>query len=88
VGFSVESSDTANPDILRFPGTPDCHLGAGCRLRPAIGVFLFWLLSGDGPVRAWGLACFFPGDDLDGRGAFRVQGPGGRLEGQGDVVVA
>jgi hypothetical protein len=36
----------------------------------------------------WELACFFPGGDLDGRRAFRVQGPGGRVEGQGDFVVA
>jgi len=31
---------------------------------------------------------FFPGDDVDGRGAFHVQCPGRRVEGQGDLVVA
>ena len=33
-------SDTVIPHILRFPGTPDCHHGAGCRQRRATGVFL------------------------------------------------
>jgi hypothetical protein len=47
--------------------------GAGCRLRRVTGVCLSWLLSDGGPL-SLELACF-PGDDLDGRGALRVEGP-------------
>jgi hypothetical protein len=51
-----------------------CHPGAGCRQRRATGVFSF-LAPFEWTARSGlGLACFLPGDHLDGRGAFRVQG--------------
>ena len=35
----VQVSDTLNPHIPLFPGTPDCHPGAGSRQRRATGGF-------------------------------------------------
>jgi hypothetical protein len=35
--FRVQVSDTLKPHGRPFPGTPDCHQGAGCRQRRATG---------------------------------------------------
>ena len=81
----VSVSDTVIPHNLRFPGTPDCHPGAGCRQCRATGGSCEFLLSEGLSGRV--LACFYC-DGLRGSGCACQQVSGGLVVGKDDLVRA
>ena len=70
MGFLVQLvSDTLNPHNRRFPGTPNCHPGAGCRQRRATGGLSFFspLCAGLSPGQLAFVMIVFAGPPVPAR---------------------